>query len=187
MSTDYKKLLELSIYISDKANGDTYLGLTKLNKILFLSDFHYYLKTGKSITNQIYLHFPNGPVPKDMRKVEKSSSDIAFKAAQIFDHGQKKPIALREPDLSVFNGDEIAFVDKIIDFACNKHKITAAWMSKSSHDYMGWSITNNGEPIPYNTIFVEIVSKQKATSFDLQHARNLAQELGDDYGFRASA
>ena len=51
----YKKLRELILYICDKSkNHPKKLGMVKLNKILFFSDFTAYLRHGSSITGAKY-------------------------------------------------------------------------------------------------------------------------------------
>ena len=56
----YKNLVH---YICFKCPDPTILGATKLNKILYYSDFFYYLKYGKAITNDTYIKQSYGPVP----------------------------------------------------------------------------------------------------------------------------
>lgn len=187
MASNYKKLLELSLYISQKAGGDGYLGKTKLNKLLFLADFHYYLKTGKSITGQTYLRFPKGPVPKDMKKVEASTNDIAFQAVKFFNKDQQKPVALREPQLEEFAADEIDFVSELIDVVCSKNNVSASWLSDDSHEYIGWLLFPNGAEIPYNTIYLGKKDYQKATEFDKVYAQKLRTTLGENYGYGQKA
>lgn len=187
MAKTYKKLLELALYVTQKADGDSFLGITKLNKILFLADFHHYLVTGKPISDQTYVHAPRGPIPKDMDKIEKEGKDLVFQPAAFFKYTQKKPVALRKADLSDFTAEEIAFVDGLIDLVCKKNKIPATWLSEDSHEYIGWYITKDGEEIPYKTIYLEKLSRQKASSFDKHYAATLRQEMGADYGFAQAA
>ena len=185
---NHKKLLELALYISEKANSDEYLSATKLNKILFLTDFHYYLKTGKSITGQEYLKFPYGPVPKDMKRIEKDNkADIVFKVSDFFGKSQKKPIALRQPQLKGFSAEEISFVDSLIEVVCGKSKTSATFISDKSHEYLGWQMVPMGKPIPYNTIYFGKSRDQKVSSFVKLHAERLLTELGTDYGYQQVA
>ncbi len=187
MAKDNKKLTELALHISKIANGDNYLGKTKLNKLLFLADFHYFFENGKSITDQTYLHLPNGHVPVGMMKIEKEKKDIVFLPSKIGTKIQERPTPLREADLSVFTAEEIAFVDEIVDYVCHKNNVTASSLSGQSHDYIGWLMTSNGEEIPYNTIYLENKAKQKTTDFDKFHVEKLLRELGGDYGFKQTA
>ena len=180
---DNKKLLELTLHIAHKAGTDGYLGKTKLNKILFLIDFHYYFHKGKSITGQKYIHLPYGPVPKNMDKIHKMKDDIVFQETSIAGYKQHKSIPLRDADVSMFSQEELKFIDEVIDILCHKRKIPAKTLSDDSHDYLGYAMTENGQEIPYNTIFLEKTSKQKVTPAEKIHAFKLRKELGESYGF----
>ncbi len=59
-----KRFGELLLYISKKCASDPKFGATKLNKILFYSDFLAYAQLGNSITGCEYQKLPHGPVPK---------------------------------------------------------------------------------------------------------------------------
>jgi uncharacterized phage-associated protein len=58
---DYRRLEELIVCLCEKASN---IGVTKLEKLLYLCDFIAAEKTGKPITGDTYRHFRRGPVPK---------------------------------------------------------------------------------------------------------------------------
>lgn len=64
-------LKELIVYIANKLALHPKFGATKLNKILFYSDFIAYAKLGKSITGEKYQKLPLGPAPKYLLPVRK--------------------------------------------------------------------------------------------------------------------
>ncbi len=57
------KFSEMIIYISDLSNDDSTFGLTKLNKLLFYSDFVHFAYHGTPISGQKYQKLPHGPAP----------------------------------------------------------------------------------------------------------------------------
>ena len=74
-SNDEQKLRELILLIARSSERDEHFGATKLNKILFYSDFWAYRKLGRSITGEVYRKLEHGPAPKRLlpvvRRMEK--------------------------------------------------------------------------------------------------------------------
>jgi hypothetical protein len=154
MAKSEKKFKELILLICARSEHDPKFGAIKLNKLLFHSDFSAYLVFGKPISGQEYFKLPNGPAPRRFLPVAKrmqESGDLAYKEADFFGHSQKKPIALRQPDVSVFTPQEIDLVHKIIQKFWN---MTATAISEHSHLFMGWKIARDKETIPYATALV---------------------------------
>ncbi len=54
MTTDHHKFRELILFIARETKDDRSCGATKLNKILFYSDFRAYEQLGRSITGECY-------------------------------------------------------------------------------------------------------------------------------------
>ncbi|MBU4099151.1 SocA family protein [Patescibacteria group bacterium] len=180
-----KKLKELIVYISSKCADDVKFGGTKLNKILFYSDFLYYKKKQKSISDCPYIHQQYGPVPDDMKKLLKKMNgiDIGTAIAYAGPYIQKKIVALREPNLSNFDADMIAHVDSIINIICNKRSFSATQLSDMTHQTMGWRVTSDGQEIPYQTIFIKDKKYQVATAWEKTRAKEIAKKLAGQYGF----
>src|SRR5437763_14359378 len=59
-----QKFRELLLYISGKCATDPKFGATKLDKILFYSDFFAYANLGKPITGFAYQKLPTGPAAR---------------------------------------------------------------------------------------------------------------------------
>jgi uncharacterized phage-associated protein len=179
------KLKELIVYISSKCSNDIKYGKTKLNKILYYSDFLFYSKKQKSITDSVYRHLPHGPVPDDMDKLLKNmqNKDIAFAVTNAGPYTQTKIVALREPNLSLFDAEMIAHVDSVIDTVCNKNSLSASRLSEMTHQTIGWIVTSNGQEIPYQTIFIKDKKYQIATASERIKARELAIKFAGQYGF----
>ncbi len=182
--TPEQKLKELIVYISTKCSSDGKYSKTKLNKILFYSDFLFYLKKQKAITGASYRHLPYGPVPDDIEKLLKNmkGTDIAIAVTNAGPYLQNKIVALREPDLSLFDADMIAHVDSVIDAVCNKRSLSATNLSDMTHQTMGWLVTSDGEEIPYQTVFIKDKKHQVATAWEKTRAKELAKEFAGQYG-----
>jgi len=169
------KLGELILYISQKCALDPNFGATKLNKILYFSDFLAYGNWGKSITGSQYQHLPKGPAPKQLRPVRaqlQASGWLAIQPVQLSNgYVQHRTVNLREPDLTLFSGTEIALVDRVIEQLSG---LNATEVSDLSHLEVGWKATRNGETIPYATVFLSSAPLSEA---ELWRAREIAQEI----------
>jgi hypothetical protein len=151
----HEKLKELILHICLKSEGDERFGMTKLNKILFFSDFQHYLKSQKPITGEEYHKLPKGPCPKYMiqtlRQMEEDG-DLVIATRKYFGYEQKKPLASREPNLESFSGPEIAFVDSIID----QYRLSSGSdVSEISHQFPAWKLANENDEIPYAAVFID--------------------------------
>jgi len=149
-----RKFRELILLICARSEGDKKFGATKLNKLLFHSDFSAYLAFGKAITGQLYFKLPNGPAPKKLKLIAlkmQAAEEIEYKEIEYFGRTQKKPIALRQPDLSVFTPQEIDLVHSKIQKFWN---LSASEISEQSHGFLGWIVAKDKEIIPYSTALV---------------------------------
>ena len=170
---DRKKLSEIIIFISQQSEKDERFGATKLNKILFYSDFHAYVNFGKSITGCEYKRQKNGPCPHElppMRDTMEVNRDIGIKNVKYHGLNQKRTIALRDPDLSIFSGSEIALVQKIID---KYWDLSAREISEKSHEFIGWKLAEEKESIPYEVAFV---SSRPLTDQEIAYGLQLANQ-----------
>lgn len=59
-----QRLRELVVYISEKSEHDQHCGATKLNKILYHSDFRAFERFGVPLTGASYFRLPKGPAPR---------------------------------------------------------------------------------------------------------------------------
>lgn len=170
-----KKMAELILYIALQSEDDERFGATKLNKILFYSDFFRYGEWGKSITDQSYQRLDNGPAPKRLLPIRKKlieQEELAIQTVERFGREQQRPIALREPDLSDFTADEIKLVDEIIEELWERN---ATDVSNLSHRFLGtgWKCVQEKEIIPYETVFL---SHRSLTPAERAHAKELTED-----------
>lgn len=144
------------LYVAAKCETHRRFGATKLNKILFFADFAAYEQRGKSITGAAYQRLPAGPAPVELKPAEAElvqSQRAVVRTAPIpgWSHPEKRLVALKPPDLSLFDGEEIAIVDAVID---DLEDATAADVSEMTHRLPGWQLAKDGEEIPYFTAFL---------------------------------
>ncbi len=152
MPKSTKKLTELLLYVASKSEGDGSFGMTKLNKLMFFSDFSHYKKTGRSITDTTYVRNHRGPTIKDLHLVlnEMESNRVsAIKETDFHGYPQKRLIALRRADISQFTVDEIDTVGSVLSLLKGHN---ASEVSEASHEFVGWRFARQGEEIPYMTI-----------------------------------
>ena len=169
------KFKELLLYVAGRCEDDPNFGAVKLNKILFLADFVAYAQTGKPISGASYEALELGPAPKLLKPIRDGLSDenaIIVRRQPRFGLVQHRVIPLREPDLSMFSGSEIAIVDNIIEMCRGE---TGKDLSEFTHGMYGWQIAQYREVIPYSTVFL---SNEPATKADAERARELAAQHG---------
>ncbi len=168
------KFRELILHICRRSEGDSKFGATKLNKLLFYSDFLAHRQFGVSITRHVYQRLENGPAPRALvpilRELE-AAGHVARSEHDYFGKRQIKAVALRDPDLSLFSGQEIGLVDSIISEFWGK---TAKQVSDLSHKFIGWALAEDGETIPYSAA---LIGFKKPTNKDMEIGREMAEEL----------
>jgi len=153
---DDRKLAELILLIAKRSEGDPAFGAVKLNKLLFHCDFSAYLTFGKPITGQEYFALKNGPTPRRLlpvtEKMEKRR-DLAFQKVNYYGRIQKRPVALRPPNYSLFTPHEVALIDEIVQTWRGKN---ATEISDHSHLFIGWKVAREKETIPYSTALIGV-------------------------------
>ena len=168
-----RRLGELMLYIADRCSGDRYLGAIKLNKLLYFADFIAFAHRGQSITQAEYMSLPLGPVPRRLKYVRENmqaDGSLTTRESSVYKHTQKRIVPLRDADLGVFDGWEIALVDELIDLCEGQ---SAHDMSELSHDRV-WEIAGiDRGPIPYEAVFISL---QTPTPYDIAKSHELITE-----------
>lgn len=153
MTFDQEKFRTLVHYICWECKDPAVLGATKLNKILWLSDFLWYRETGEPITGATYVKRQFGPVPRAMlpalRRLKEEGS-IAEEETSYHGYPKKEYRALREPRTGGFSSEQVDLIGEVIAYVCEGH--TAKSISDLSHDHV-WEAAKDGEEIPYATVF----------------------------------
>jgi hypothetical protein len=168
-----QRFRELLLYICKKCATDPKYGATKLNKILYFSDFLGYARFGEPITGFEYQREKNGPVPKRLVPVRNEmirTGELAMETVKLVSGlVQQRYVNLREPRLNSFTPEQIALVDSIIEKFWG---FNADEVSEFSHQMVGWKIAQPGESIPYESVFI---SAEPLTDADIQRANELAK------------
>lgn len=155
---NYKKFKEMIVYFASKSINDPKFGATKLNKLLFYSDFRAYGLRSKSISGVDYYALKMGPVPAsriflDVRKQLVGDGSVRLEKVPYFGFSQDKLVAQREADLQLFSDEELRLMDDVLTEFAN---YDAKDISEESHGFIGWKIaynSSNDNKIPYNTVF----------------------------------
>jgi len=169
---DEDKFKELVLYIAGKCSDDPDYGATKLNKILFYSEFHSYGKYGESITKMPYFRLENGPAPKYMKPIRDQmleDKEIVIHLKPRFSYTQHRVVPLREANLQKLNARDITIVDEVISAL---RGVNADRVSRYSHLEVGVHVASEREEIPYQSVFL---SNLPLTKYDIEHGLELAK------------
>jgi uncharacterized phage-associated protein len=167
------KFKELVIYIANRCQYSPKSGDTKLNKILFYSDFIFYAKYGRPITGEEYTKHQYGPVSRRLLPVRNAmdGTDVHILKRQTMRGQQTRTIPRREADVSIFDSIEIEIIDHVID-ALMAHDSES--VSELSHTFRGWQMTPTGETIPYESVFLPDNQKHNVSKRELEVLQRLA-------------
>ena len=170
-----QRFRELIVYIASKSVDDPSFGATKLNKILYHSDFRAFERFGVPLTGAPYFRLKNGPAPRVMVPVrdELVAEGVIEVVKKDLGNGyvQHRVIARRNPVLEHFTADEIALVDEVIRELWPQ---TATEVSDASHD-IRWRTLQDKDPIPYEFAFL---SNEVPTEDDVARTEQLVAEFG---------
>lgn len=169
-----RKFEELILFVSRKTESDLRCGKTKLNKILFYSDFTAFKKLGRSISGQTYQKLAHGPAPKGfVPTVENMVREqlCLWVDRDHYGRAQQKLIARREPDLTLFSAEELDLVSQII---ADLWPLNAKEVSDLSHEFIGWRLAEEREEIPYFSVYVG--EPQALTAEELEWAEEVIRE-----------
>jgi hypothetical protein len=167
-----KRLQELILYVANRLQGDLAFGRVKLAKILYCADFTSYRLHHMPVTGSAYVRWEHGPVPQnflDILDEMESARHIVTKTEMYHNHQQKRVIALREPDLTLFSGRDIKLVDDIIEQLSDKN---ASELSHLSHG-VAWGLVGPSMKIPYEA---SLLSDEALTKAETDYALQLARE-----------
>lgn len=135
------------LYFAQESKSDPGFGAVKLAKLLFFTDFLAMRHLGQPITKLKYFKLPQGPVPTLAKEIEEGmikDGSIEQIRLPIGKTVQKRVVAKKEPDLSVFTQDEINLMSNVVK---NLRKETATSVSDLSHRFIGWQIARDNEEI----------------------------------------
>lgn len=152
------KFKEAVLFLVQNCNNK-YLGVTKLNKLLYYLDFISYRDRGVTVTGDIYIHKDYGPVPEtvdeiisDLKQQKRLSTEVAdYKEGYKF-----KLKALSEPNLEEFEKYEKTLLEKICkefllwstDKIVSQTHLEAPWFYSKPYDIVDFKYSNDIEFFP---------------------------------------
>ncbi len=122
---------------------------TKLNKLLFYSDFKHFKDYTVSITGVNYIHLPHGPIPDNYDFYYADllgEKKLAPKEVIIGDYVGETYVALVEPDISVFSDSEIKILSEVKEIFKD---YSATKIRSFSHNEKAYTETGDNEKITY--------------------------------------
>lgn len=169
-----QRFREMIIYVCRKCEHDPSFGATKLNKILYHSDFRAFERFGTPLTGMRYFRLEQGPAPRAMlpvlRELEREGA-VRTAPPQEFQFEQRRTTALRDAYLDHFTPDEIDLIDEVIEELWGK---TATAASDETHG-VAWRTHNFKDDIPYEAVFL---ADLPPTADDIAEARELNERWG---------
>lgn len=148
------RLRRLILYIAERCRDCPRFGFIKLNKILWRSDFASYAARIRPVTGRPYQRLPFGPAPKEMLPILRELEENRYIDIKHEDFGdgivEKRVIPLVQYDITMFDKDDIMFVEEAIKYYWDK---TGAETSDDSH-WVAWRTRYNRDPMPYELSFL---------------------------------
>lgn len=139
---DYMKVIQVISYFSNRI---PFLSKTKLNKLLFYTDFSYFYNHVVSLTGLTYIHDHFGPVPKKSEVLYALLVENGMIEWKPFPNGQGEYVTsfASYEELTV---DEIEVLNKVLEKFRDDNAIS---ISAKSHEEKAWTETRIKEKISY--------------------------------------
>lgn len=151
---DEVKLKELIVYLAAKNANNPKFGKTKLNKLLFFSDFTAYARIGVPITGVSYVKRQFGPCPREMKDTTQKLIEEGRVVSQELTSGPyagSRLVAIYDANIEVFTGPQIAIVDEMVE---RYWDYSGRDISDVSHGFAGWDLACPDAEIPYYTVLI---------------------------------
>ena len=169
------RLRQLILYVAQRCASATYFGKIKLNKIIWKSDFDAYAERGVPVTGRAYQRLVLGPAAKEMKPIYTEMVSAGMVKVERRDFGddivEERTIALFNPNMKWFDGEDIGFIERSIDYYWLK---TGTETSDDSHG-LAWLTRGNGEPMPYESA---LLSDRRPQQGQLDRMQQKVRERG---------
>lgn len=150
-----EKFRQLVLYFSKRGLDEgLVIGSTKLNKLLFFTDFRAYAELGMPVTGARYQRLDFGPAARAMLPVRTEMVEELREARfqeRAPDDLADVLVPERQPDLSLFSAEELRIADEVFDEL--RHFNAKAVSDFAHYRSAGWRVMENGEDIPYESAF----------------------------------
>ena len=152
---DKQRFKALILYLAHENRESDTFGLTKLSKLLYYCDTRAFVRTGKSITGSEYLKEKRGPLPRYlyevMREME-AEGTVRTETRQAGDFTQSRllPLIPTSKFIGQFSEAEREMIDEVDR---GMRGMTGTEVTEYSHGEVGWRVTPEREPIPYEAAY----------------------------------
>lgn len=165
------KTEELIIYIASRLQERANYGSILLGKSLYFIDSMSYLKKGQPISDLEYIKQELGPTPQpakylSIRNKLELTGELEKVETDYFGRKQIRHIAKREPDIEVFEKDELVLINDVIESIGDK---SAKDLSDYTHTFVSWIVANNMEQLPFYSF---LLTNKEPESNDYEWAEN---------------
>jgi uncharacterized phage-associated protein len=177
---NFKKFVNAVLFFAEKDN----IGITKLNKLLYYSDFEHYRLYGRPIIGDEYVKMGQGPVPEraysifnsNFRDAQDASLKdfIEVKPRLIRDFSEKTIVPKIKPNLDCFSQSELEIMEQVSVQYKGK---TAAMLSSKTHEELPWKKTMNLQKIDYKLILERSDSSSVSPDY-ARYREKQDEELG---------
>ena len=153
MNVNMVKFKALISYIISRCKNKKNVGKTVICKLAYFSDFNHYEIYEKPITNETYIKFDKGPLPKHFLELinEMKKNNELYIEEKPYGTNKIQNFYLKNPpDITIFNNDELSVIDDVIDTLSN---MSATKISKYSHGDMPWIVAEDQEELDYEYVF----------------------------------
>ena len=142
---DFEKFENMVVFFIQK---NPRLSKTRLNKLLFYSDFNFFKENTISISGTTYIHDHYGPVPSDFELLYTVLKDMGVIDTESFSDGHGEMFLTHKNfDESLFKNNELKILNEIADKFSNYN---AKMITDYSHKEKAYKETKSKEVIPYN-------------------------------------
>ncbi|MCK5879964.1 MAG: DUF4065 domain-containing protein [Holophagae bacterium] len=148
-----EKFKQVLLYVLSKVGSRPNVGETVLYKLLYFIDFDYYELYEEQLMGACYIKNHHGPTPIQFKKIVDQMIDageIEKIKSKYYKFEQRKYLPIKDPDLSVLTGRELALIDQVLERLSSKN---AADISQYSHNDVPWLVAHDNEPIDYESVF----------------------------------
>lgn len=147
-SKSIPKLFEMVAYIVAK-HGEVFP--TKLNKLMFYSDFFNYRETGVSISGLQYKALPYGPAPDHYATIYDNTPGIEKRIVETHDMSGSLLSTLPNRDFELLSESEKVSIDKVVELL---RPLSVSQISEASHQEEAWADNSTSRSyIPYDYAF----------------------------------
>jgi hypothetical protein len=165
MQFDRAKLRAAILYVCNNCEASQ-LGAVKLHKVLYFADMLHYAWNGVPITGATYRKRPLGPTCDQLLTTLASlarDGSIEIREIDYFGYRKKEFISLKPCDVILFNNNELAILNEVIEFVCRNN--TAKTISDFSHN-KAWDLAKFGDILKYNSVFHLFPTQVSAESME---------------------